>query len=130
MLPSTIMSLAAGPAAAAAETSPAEPPAVVIYLLAAGMGMFLGLMLGTPQWVALRQHVRRAGWWVPANALAWMVGMPLVFLGATNVPAGPVTVWTVLVAVLPVLAAGAAVGAIHGIALVWLARKEAGQPVS
>jgi hypothetical protein len=44
---------------------------LVIYALAAGMGLILGTILGVPQWLALRRHVPKAGWWVPANALAW-----------------------------------------------------------
>ncbi len=128
MLPSTILSLAAGGGAGgpgAAAAPPAGPPDWLAYTLAASMGLVLGPILGTPQWVILRRHVQHAGWWIPANALAWMVGMPLVFVGAMNVPPGPITAWTVTVAVVPVLAAGAAVGAVHGIALLRLLRAPA-----
>src|SRR4051812_7560177 len=40
------------------------------------------LMSGTAQWLILRRHVRRAGRWILATAVAWTAGLA-VFLGFT-----------------------------------------------
>ena len=38
--------------------------------------------VGAVQWLVLRAHVRRAGWWIPVNVLALALGMPFfIFLG-------------------------------------------------
>lgn len=125
MIPSTLMALLGGP-----EASGGEPPPLFEgasqYVLAAAMGLVLGPILGTPQWWVLRQHVPRAGWWVPANAAAWAVGMPIVFLGAgTAFEAGSMLTTVVLAAGALVLT-GLAVGAVHGAVLVALLRGDRG----
>ena len=47
--------------------------------LSVSLGVVLGLLLlcsiGTAQWVVLRHHVERAGWWVVGNAVAWLLGL-------------------------------------------------------
>lgn len=115
MIPSTLMSLRAD----AAETvAPSAMPDVALMALAAGMGVVLGPILAFPQWVVLRRHVQRAWIWIPANAAAWGIGMVIVFAAAGNAPAG--ASWPAIAAfVLAALAAaGAVVGAVHGLALV------------
>ena len=78
------------------------------------MGLVVGPILGSAQWVVLKRHVPRAFRWLGANALAWAVGMPLIFLGMDFVPwAGPVA-GIVLSIYLVCGLAGVAVGAIHG----------------
>ena len=104
------------------------PPvsAAVQYLLAALMGFVLGPVLGVPQWRVLRRFVPHAGRWVLANAAAWAAGMPVIFLAAGNVPPGAPP-WLIALAVLGACAAaGALVGAVHGVWLVWLLRARAG----
>ncbi|MGE5333540.1 MAG: hypothetical protein ACM3N4_02470 [Nitrososphaerota archaeon] len=99
----------------------AEP---VVLLLAALMGIALGAVLGTGQWTVLRKHVPRAGWWIPANAAAWAVGMALVFAGTSFIPdSGAVTPGIIIALVFFVALAGIAVGAIHGLALIALLRE-------
>lgn len=96
---------------------------LVVYALAAGLGLVAGFILGFPQWFVLRSSVSRAGWWGPANALAWMVGMVVVFIGTGFIPETGIT-WPIAFLLLVfVLAAGALVGAIHGLVLVWLLRR-------
>jgi hypothetical protein len=113
MLPSTLMDMDG-----AAQGPPISDG--VQYLLAAGMGLALGPVLGIPQWLVLRRHVPRAGWWVPANAVAWAAGMPVIFAVAGGVPAGlPVLALAALVLGTLTLA-GAIVGAMHGVVLVRL----------
>ena len=77
-LPSTVMSVVAveqgGPPVA-------EPPQWLVLVGAAGLGLVAGAVLAWAQALVLRHHVTRAWRWVPANMLAWAVGMPIVFLG-------------------------------------------------
>jgi uncharacterized membrane protein YGL010W len=103
---------------------PAEPGAVAQLGLAVALGFVAGPILGLAQWIVLRRLASRAGRWLWANALAWAVGMPLIFAGMGMVP------WTrhpafVLPAVYLVCGmAGIVVGAIHGAVLVQLLRFE------
>jgi hypothetical protein len=116
MVPSTFLTLADS----AASSPPAEPGAFTQYVLAAALGAVTGPVLGMAQWTVLRRHVRAAGRWLWANALAWAVGMPFVFLGMAYVP------WTASVmarfaSIYAVCAGvGVVVGAIHGLVLLRL----------
>jgi hypothetical protein len=119
MIPSTL--LFTGPDTGA--VTPSEMSDLVVYALAAGMGLVAGSILGVPQWLALRRHLPKAGWWVLANALAWMLGMVVVFMGTSFIPAEGITLPVALVLLLFVVAAGAVVGAVHGLVLIWLLRQ-------
>jgi len=93
------------------------PSVATIVLLSAAAGAALGLILGVAQWFVLREHVRRAGLWIAANALAWAAGMPLLFIAA-GIPgphASVLSITALLVAT--VGAAGAVVGSIEGLFL-------------
>ena len=115
MLPSTIM--------AAGAESPgqpaAEPGAAVQYGLAALLGAVAGPILAFFQWRVLRHHVAGAGGWLAANAAAWALGMPLVFLAVDAAMAGASRAIQVATTVALLTAAGAVVGAVHGLWLVW-----------
>jgi hypothetical protein len=118
MVPSTFLStIPQGPAVPDTPMSDA-----LIFSLAALMGLVLGLVLATPQWWVLRRQVERAGWWIAANTVAWSVGMAIIFAGAGNIPTGNVGPGTVLWLLAMLAGAGATVGAIHGVVLVWLVR--------
>lgn len=71
------------------------------WVLGAGS---LGLMLGLLQWPILQPRIPRAGWWIAACTLGWIVGGPL----------GGLAGWATL---------GAGYGAITGAVLVWLLRQ-------
>jgi hypothetical protein len=116
MIPSTFM-FAGADSGGTASTQMSD---LMIYALAAVMGFVLGSILGVPQWLVLRRHLPKAGWWVLANALAWMVGMVIVFAGTNFIPPEGFTLNVAFVLLLFLFIAGAAVGAIHGLALVWL----------
>lgn len=116
MIPSTFLFTGADTAGAAS----AQMSDLMIYTLAAAMGFVLGTILGVPQWLVLRRYVPKAGWWVLANALAWMVGMVVVFVGTSFIPPEGVSLSVALILLLFVVATGAIVGAIHGLALIWL----------
>ena len=119
-LPSTIMNLsqAVEPAASAPV---AEPPQWIILLLAVGMGAVAGAVLSFAQWLVLRKAAARAGWWIPANMLAWFFGMPIIFWGIDAAQKGQPLLQAVLLLAGVLFLTGAVVGAIHGAFLVRLA---------
>jgi hypothetical protein len=41
-------------------------------------GIVLGAVVGTDQWLFLRRHFYRAGWWIPVSALGWTAGLTLL----------------------------------------------------
>ena len=118
MLPGTVMSLTGDGGGTMPEFESTESLATEIAL-----AMILGAILAIPQWWVLRRHVRAAGWWVPANAIAWGVAMPLISLAA-GLPLPQDGLLPLLaVAVAIIAGAGALVGAIHGVVLVRLLRR-------
>jgi hypothetical protein len=119
-LPSTLMSLGEG---ASQQPPAAEPPQSMVLLLAAGLGAVAGAMLSFAQWLAMRKEVRRSGWWIPANMLAWLVGMPIIFWGIDAAQKGQPLLQAVWLLGGCLLLVGAVIGAIHGLVLVWLARE-------
>jgi hypothetical protein len=119
-LPSTLIDMASQDATAASQ----EPSAWLVTLLAAGMGLFLGAVLGYPQWRVLRRVVDGAWIWIPANCLAWALGMPIIFALVDRAyaayAAGSIA-GTVAILAGTLALTGAVVGAVHGLALVKLA---------
>ena len=99
-----------------------EPPQALVLLLAAGMGLVAGFILSVVQWRVLRKHVEKAWLWLPANALAWAAGMPLIFAAVDLAQKAGSTAGGVIVMAAGITLAGATVGAIHGLALLVLAR--------
>ena len=116
MIPSTLFSLQ--------ETTGKAPPMTMDdttkFLMAAMMGLALGVLLGIPQWIVLRRYVKRAGRWIGANAIAWAFGMPIIFWGAGAMPTQASGGLIVLMIAMTLLVAGAVVGAVHGYVLVHL----------
>jgi len=125
MIPSTLMSLAEE----TTTTTPApEISDALVWSLAALMGLILGPILALPQWFVLRRHVAHAGWWIPANAAAWGLGMPVIFMGMGFIPAGAVTLTALVIVLLSLALAGAVVGMVHGAVLLWLLKRQAVNP--
>ena len=125
MVPSTVISLLVGRAEAtdaAAASTTAEPPLGVILLAAAGLGLILGPVLASVQVVVLRRHVEHAWKWIPANALAWALALPLTYLGPSAMFDVGVNALGVGILLACVVGAGAVVGAVHGVVLVRLLR--------
>lgn len=100
-----------------------DPAGLTFFALAAGLGLVAGPILAGAQWWVLRDYLPRAGWWIPANALAWAMGMVIVFWGTSFIPASGITLPVAAILIGCVILAGAAVGAIHGLALIWLLRE-------
>jgi hypothetical protein len=116
MIPGTVISMGEAVGSGAA-------PAIgsgLMMALAFLMGLLLGPVLAFFQWRVLRRHVARAVWWIPANAVAWGTGMVILFAGSGLLSEGASVPVVAAVLAASCLAAGAAVGAIHGVALVWL----------
>ena len=82
--------------------------------LATALGLVLGAVLAAPQLRVLRPQVSYARRWIGANALAWAIGMPVIFAGMDRLPwesgGMPLFVGLFVVAAL----AGAVVGTVHG----------------
>lgn len=117
MVPSTLMNIAD-----AGDTTP--PPEISEWfrlLFASGLGLVTGPVLAFFQWRCLRHYLpARSGWWLPANALAWAGGMPLIFAGA-HLSAFATNPLIIIAGVgLTLLFAGALVGAVHGRVLLWI----------
>ncbi len=121
-LSSTLMSL--GEQSSPTQIAVAEPGQWLVFLLAALLGVVGGAVLSFAQWLELRRNVGGASVWIPANMLAWLIGMPLIFWGidASQKLSGLSSIIILMGVVL--LVTGAVVGAIHGIFLTRLAKAE------
>lgn len=97
-----------------------QPSQALVLIVAAGMGLGAGLVLSAAQWRVLRKQVYKAWLWLPANALAWAAGMPLIFAAVDLAEQAAATISIILVMAAGISLAGAIVGAIHGICLLYL----------
>jgi len=95
---------------APAEQTGYTPPLGFILLIYASAGTVVGLF----QWPVLRQAAHRAGWWVAANAMAWIPGLWILFeaasRGATSSLAPVAPFGFLAVSTLGGLLAGASIG--------------------
>lgn len=73
------------------------PPAVQV-VAGFGLGSVLLLSIGVAQWLVLRRVLARAGWWVPATAVAWLAGLA-GFMAVSTPLWRPGQPWPVVVAV-------------------------------
>ncbi len=76
-----------------------------------GVALF-GTVVGVLQWLVLRDQVARAGWWVLASTVGWVVAGPATALVGVDAAMG--LSWGVL---------GAVYGSVTGPMLVWLLRQ-------
>jgi len=90
------------------------------YVIVGALGLVLGSVLGLPQWLLIRLYFSQTEWWVPANALAWMFGMIILFSGIDVVSTLGLGLKTATVILITLIVTGAVVGAIHGLVLVRL----------
>jgi hypothetical protein len=124
MIPSTVMSIVSREPAG----GPPQISELLRLLLAIALGFVAGPLLAFFQWRRLRSHVPRAWLWLPANAVAWAGGMPMVFYAA-HVAAGQARSMSMVVMIAASLVlTGALVGAIHGAFLVWLILRSGKRP--
>lgn len=119
LVPSSVANLlqSGSPASPAAS----EPPLLLVLLLAAGLGAVAGPLLAAFQWLSLRKVLPSKAWlWLPANAAAWGLGMPAIFLGTHAHELTPSAASIVALVALAILVAGGLVGAVHGLVLLRL----------
>ena len=83
--------------------------------------VLVGVGMGVAQWLVLRGRVARAGWWVVASVMGWIVGRIAAWFGV-----GIVAVDVILGQVAGQVAYGVVYGAITGIVLVQLLHQRAG----
>lgn len=92
-------------------------PTTVLFLLWIAIAVPLLCTIGVAQMLVLRPHINGSGWWIGANVLGWLLGLPATFIIPALVPDGsPTAVWVVAFIVAGVLM-GAIVGATTGLAL-------------
>jgi hypothetical protein len=61
-----------------------SPGVMALVAVIAGLGVLVSL--SGAQWLVLRRLVSRAWWWIPGNAAAWAVAVPVVFIAMGLVP--------------------------------------------
>ena len=101
-----------------------EPPVALIVLGGAGLGVAMGALLGTGQWLVLRQRFARAWTWVPASAVGWGAGMIPAFWVASAPQTAPGALELLGLGAAGGLLMGLAVGAVTGWQLSRLSGKE------
>jgi len=85
-------------------------------------GGVFGTVIGIGQWLVLRRHIKRAGWWVLGSAVSGVVGLIAIASGIVVVG----LTWPETVVMLPLSSAGAMLyGSITGLVLGWLLSAEA-----
>jgi len=92
------------------------------WVIANGLGAVGGAVLSFVQWLVLRKSMQGAPIWIPANMLAWMVGMPIIFWGIDTAQRFNDLTSTIIFLGGVLLVTGLVVGAIHGAFLVRLAK--------
>ena len=80
-------SAASLPAVLGGDEAGGQPPLPLVLLGAAALGGVMGAFLGAAQASTLRHRVRHPVRWVTGSTAGWVVAMPIIFLGATTVPA-------------------------------------------
>jgi hypothetical protein len=99
-----------------------EVSAVFITSLALISGVVLGALFGGFQWIELRRHTPDAARWVWANLLGWMVGLTIIYLGASLPSTETNLTLIIVIGAASGLLAGLSVGAITGLFLIRLRR--------
>ncbi|MFH0768106.1 MAG: hypothetical protein V1932_00875 [Chloroflexota bacterium] len=97
-----------------------EPSGLQIVLLATVSGLILGAIFGIFQWLELRRHVDKASRWVLANSSGWVIGLAIIYLGASIPSAETSLTIVILIGAISGLLAGFAVGAVTGLCLIQL----------
>jgi hypothetical protein len=92
------------------------PRNVVAALFPAALGAAFGTPFGTAQWLVLRRHLSRAGWWILATALGYGI---VFWLGFNLFPRGNITELAFTEQILLGGALGALIGVPSGV-LQWL----------
>jgi hypothetical protein len=65
-----------------------EPTLSATLAFAAIFGLIVGALFGAIQYGVLRTAAFNASRWIPANAIGWAIGLPIVYWAATTTPEG------------------------------------------
>jgi hypothetical protein len=95
------------------------PTALLVAGLIVAPLVLLG-SIGVAQWAVLRRYVAGAWRWIPANALAWLLGLVVPFAGMSLVDEGDPAGLVLAVGIASGLGMGLVVAAVTGRALVRL----------
>ncbi|MFX0201097.1 MAG: hypothetical protein ACFFCW_33680 [Candidatus Hodarchaeota archaeon] len=82
-----------------------------------------GAILGIAQWFVLRQQISKAGWWILATTMGVLISSKILYSGGLRLYRpiiglfGQILSWSIIGVI-----SGMVLGAITGIALVWLLR--------
>jgi hypothetical protein len=87
------------------------------------LGIGLGALLGSAQWLELRSHAHASRIWIPANAAGWGLGLAVSFVAPISIDADTSTALAGALALLSGAATGITPGAITGWALVRLVQE-------
>lgn len=90
-----------------------DPSLTLTIALASVSGALVGVLFGAAQWLVLRHAASRASLWIWANASAWAVALPLIYIAASTGPAEPSTLQVALRGVVGGLGAGLLLGAVQ-----------------
>lgn len=85
-----------------------------------------GTLAGIMQQRILRHHVRRSGWWVPASAAGWglgMTGLGIFFQFFHVMKSGPAVLKLIHNVLAPLLIPSVVLGVITAVTLIWLMRQ-------
>lgn len=104
---------------------PSTLPRIVLILGALTLGPTLLCSIGFAQYWILKRYLHHAGWWMPASAVAWLLGLAVVFVGMALIPDNATVSLIILLSSLAGFGMGAVAAGISGVALVWLLRQEA-----
>jgi hypothetical protein len=91
---------------------------LTLAVVAIGIGGIAGVLLSAFQWLVLRRAAEGAGWWVPAHAGAWALGMVVAFAGTSLIQDETPIALVAFVGATTGVAMGALVAALTGVVLV------------
>jgi len=100
-------------------------PGVLAWTLAFILG---GTLTGLLQQRILRHQVRRSGWWVPASAAGWglgVIGLAIIYFVLPAMEKGPAPFVLLLIRnlILPTVLGAGLLGIVTGVTLIWLLRQ-------
>jgi hypothetical protein len=114
----------------ASTATPSRAAVLVAGVIAATIVLLSAV--GGAQWLVLRRYVTGAGLWVPANVVAWLLGLIVPFVAMSLVDEGDSAAVVAAVGIASGLGMGFVVAAVTGLAVVRLLRpaRSRGRPLS
>lgn len=92
-----------------------QPDVWVIYLLAAGLGAVLGVLVALPQWAVLRPLAAGAGIWILGTGTAWAAALFLLVVGLGVLSPDASGLEDLIILTVVSAISGAGLGAVQGV---------------